>query len=191
MMPTMYRIIIYTPNESKPSKYPILLDAEEEIVFATEQLKHICPESDQKENSCEGKRPYIYHTQLLDMNDCGRFVLLDEQIRRCQPTDSKDAASRETTRKFMRGDVVEVLDGDHLTLGIIVHIPHQYYNNLVEVTIDKPHLFYRFSVLLYKPNGRIVLEDMQPSRLLHSITLSADTQIAALRTESENICIKE
>ena len=123
MMPTMYRIITYTPNESEPSKYPILLDAEEEIVFATEQLKHICPESDQKENSCEGKRPYIYHTQLLDMNDCGRFVLLDEQIRRCQPTDSKDAASRETTRKFMRGDVVEVLDGDHLTLGIIVHIP--------------------------------------------------------------------
>ena len=191
MTPTMYRIITYTPNELEPSKYPIPLDAEEEIVFACEQMKHICSDSGQKENRCDGKRPYIYHTQLLDMNDCGRFVLLDEQIRRCQPTDSKDAANRETTRKFMRGDVVEVLDGDHLTLGIIVHIPHQYYNNLEEVTIDKPHLFYRFSVLLYKPNGRIVLEDVSPTHLLRSYALEADFQIAVLRTASEKICIQE
>lgn len=191
MMPTMYRIITYTPNESEPSKYPISLDADEQIVFASEDVKRICSENNQKDNYCEGKRPYIYHTQLLDMNDCGRFVLLDEQISRCQPADSKDAANRETMRKFMRGDVVEVLDGAYLTLGIIVHIPYQYYDNLVDIIIDKPHLFYRFSVLLYKPNGRIILEDVRPSRLFHSYSLSVDSQIAALRTASESICVQE
>ena len=88
-------------------------------------------------------------------------------------------------------DIVEVLDGDRLTLGIIVHIPHQYYNSFGPVTIDKPHLHYRFSVLLYKPNGRIVLEDVSPTHLLRTYAIEADSQIAALRAASENICVQE
>ena len=88
-------------------------------------------------------------------------------------------------------DIVEVLDGDRLTLGIIVHIPHQYYNSFGPVTIDKLHLHYRFSVLLYKPNGRIVLEDVPPRHLFRTYVIEADSQIAALRAASENICVQE
>ena len=41
MTPTMYRIITYTPNELEPSKYPISLDAEEEMVFSREEVERV------------------------------------------------------------------------------------------------------------------------------------------------------
>ena len=191
MTPTMYRIITYTPNELEPSKYPISLDAEEEMVFSREEVEQACLNNFQEATLLPDKRLCCIVIQELKIDDSGRFVLLDEVIRYCPPFGNERKEDVNSQERFAYGDVVEVLDGDHLTLGIIVHIPHQYYNNFGEVTIDKPHLFYRFSVLLYKPNGRIVLEDVQPSRLLHSNTLSADTQIAALRTESKNICVQE
>lgn len=191
MIPTMYRIISYTFRKPNPTKYPILLDAEEEIVFSQDEVDRICSGNDPGENYCEGKRPYLYHIQVLNLDDSGRFVLLDEEIRRCPLFDNERKEDVNLQEEFRYGDVVEVLDGNRLTLGIVVHIPHQFYSNLGPVTIDKPHLFYCFLVLLYKPNGRIVLEDVPPTHLLRTYVLEADSQIVALRTASENICVQE
>lgn len=191
MIPTMYRIISYTFRKPNPTKYPILLDAEEEIVFSQEEVDRICSGNDPRENYCEGKRPYLYHIQVLNLDDSGRFVLLDEEIRRYPLFDNERKEDVNLQEEFRYGDVVEVLDGNRLTLGIIVHIPHQFYNSFETVTIDKPHLFYCFLVLLYKPNGRIVLEDVPPTHLLRTYALEAESQIVALRTASENICVQE
>lgn len=191
MIPTMYRIISYTFRKPNPTKYPILLDAEEEIVFSQKEVDRICSGNDPRENNCEGKRSYLYHIQVLNLDDSGRFVLLDEEIRYCPPFGNERKDGVNSQGRFAYGDVVEVLDDDRLTLGIVVHIPHLFYNNLGLVTIDKPHLFYCFSVLLYKPNGLIVLEDIPPTHLLRTYALEADSQIVALRTASENICVQE
>ena len=191
MTPTMYRIITYTPNELEPSKYPIPLDAEEEIVFSREEVEQACLNNFQEATLLPDKRLCCIVIQELKIDDSGRFVLLDEVIRYCPPFGNERKEDVNSQERFAYGDVVEVLDGDHLTLGIIVHIPHQYYNNFGEVTIDKPHLHYRFSVLLYNPDGHIALEDVPPTHLLRTYTLAADTQLAVLRTESKNICVQE
>ena len=190
MIHPMYRIISYTFNESSPTSYPISLDADEEIVFSREDVERICSGNDDGENYCEGKRPYLFHIQVLEIGDSGRFVLLDEEVRRCPLFGNNRRIDVDLHEEFRYGNVVEVLDDDCLTLGIIVHIPHQFYDSFEPTAIDK-HLFYSFSVLLYKPDGRIVLEDVSPTHLLHSYTLDADSQIAALRTASENICVQE
>lgn len=191
MTPTMYRIITYTPNELEPSKYPISLDAEEEMVFSREEVEQACLNNFQAATLSPDKRLCCMVIQELEIDNSGRFVLLDEEIRYC-PTYSNDyMAIGDMQERFIYGDIVEVIDDYHLTLGIVVHIPHQFYNSFGPVKIDKPHLFYRFSVLLYKPNGRIVLEDVPPTHLLRSYALEADSQIAVLRTASEKICIQE
>lgn len=191
MLPTMYRIITYTFRNSKPTKYPISLDAEEEIVFSRSEMELVCHNNFRDTTFTPDRWLCCMVVQELEIDDSGRFVLLDEEIRSCPPFGDKNAAERETDDKFSYGDVVEVLDGDRLTLGIIVHIPHQYYNDLEGVAIDKPHLHYRFSVLLYKSNGKIVLEDVSPTHLLRTFALEATSQIATLRTASEEICVQE
>lgn len=191
MNPTMFRIITYTFKKSKFVKYPISLDAEEEIVFSRGEMELACLNNFQEATlSLDNIHCYMV-VQELEIDDSGRFVLLDEEIRHYPPFANQNTAKREINAKFSYDDIVEVLDGDRLTLGIIVHIPHQYYNGFGPVTIDKPHLHYRFSVLLYKPNGRIVLEDVPPTHLLRTYVIEADYQIATLRATSENICVQE
>lgn len=191
MTPTMFRIITYTFKEPKPVKYPISLDAEEEIVFSHGEMELACLNNFQEATlSLDNIHCYMV-VQELEMNDSGRFVLLDEEIRHYPPFANQNTAERETEARFSYDDIVEVLDDDRLTLGVIVHIPHQYYNRFGPVTINKPHLHYRFSVLLYKPDGRIVLEDVPPTHLLQTYAIEADSQIAALRTASEKICVQE
>ena len=80
MIHPMYRIISYTFNESSPTSYPISLDADEEIVFSREDVVRICSGNDDGENYCEGKRPYLFHIQVLEIGDSGRFVLLVEEV---------------------------------------------------------------------------------------------------------------
>lgn len=191
MNPTMYRIISYTFRKSNPTRYPISLDAEEEIVFSRGEMEQACLSNFRDATLSPDKRLCCLVIQELEIGDSGRFILLDEEIRYHPPFGNKSGADGNMQDRFMYGDVVEVLDGDRLTLGIVVHIPHQFYSNLGPVTIDKPHLFYCFLVLLYKPNGRIVLEDVPPTHLLRTYTLEADSQIVALRTASENICVQE
>lgn len=191
MNPTMYRIITYTFRKSNPTKYPLSLDAEEEIVFSCEEVEQACLNNFQEATLSPDMRLCCMVVQELEIDDSGRFMLLDEEIRYCPPFSNEGDADCDIQDRFICGDVVEVIDDYSLTLGIIVHIPHQYYNSFGPVTIDKPHLFYRFSVLLYKPNGRIVLEDVPPTHLLRTYVLEADSQIVALRTASENICVQE
>lgn len=187
----MFRIITYTFKEPKPVKYPISLDAEEEIVFSRGEMELACLNNFQEATLSLDNILRCMVVQELDIDDSGRFVLLDEEIRYCPPFANKNTTEKETEARFSYDDIVEVLDGDSLTLGIIVHIPHRYYNSLGHVTINKPHLHYRFSVLLYKPDGRIVLEDVPPTHLLRTYAIEADSQIAALRTASEKICVQE
>lgn len=191
MIPTMYCIISYTFRKSNPTKYPISLDAEEEIVFSRSEMEQTCLNNFREASLSPDNRLCCMVIQKLGIDDSGRFVLLDEEIRYCPPFGNERKNGVNSQGRFAYGDVVEVLDDDRLTLGIIVHIPYQYYNSFGPVTIDKPHLFYRFSVLLYKPNGRIVLKDAPPTHLLRTYALEADTQIAALRNASENICVQE
>lgn len=187
----MFRIITYTFKKSKPVKYPISLDAEEEIVFSRGEMEQACLNNIQETTLSLDNILCCMVVQELDIDDSGRFVLLDEEIRHYPPFVNNNTAEREIDAIFSYNDIVEVLDDDRLTLGIIVHIPHQYYNSFGPVTINKPHLHYRFSVLLYKPNGRIVLEDVPPTHLLRTYAIEADSQIAVLRTASENICVQE
>lgn len=191
MIPTMYRITSYTFRKSNPTKYPIPLDAEEEIVFSRGQMALTCFNNFQDATLSPDKRLCCMVVQELEIDDSGRFVLLDEEIRYCPPFSNGGGSDGDIQDRFIYGDVVEVIDDYSLTLGIIVHIPHQYYNDLGGVVIDKPHLHYRFSVLLYKPNGRIVLEDVLPTHLLRTYALEADLQIAALRATGEKICVQE
>lgn len=191
MTPTMFRIITYTFKEPKPVKYPISLDAEEEIVFSRGEMELACLNNFQEAMLSLDNILRCMVVQELEMNDSGRFVLLDEEIRYCPPFANKNTTEKETEARFSYDDIVEVLDDDRLTLGVIVHIPHKYYNHFGPVTIDKPHLHYRFSVLLYKPDGSIVLEDVPPTHLLRTYAIEADSQIAALRTASEKICVQE
>lgn len=192
MNPTMYRIITYTFRKSNPTKYPLSLDAEEEIVFSRSEMEQACFNNFRDATLSPDKRLCCMVVQELEIDDSGRFMLLDEEIRYCPPFSNEGGADCDIQDRFICGDVVEVIDDYSLTLGIIVHIPHQYYyNDLVGVTIGKPHLHYRFSVLLYKPNGRIKLEQVKPTHLLRTYALEADSQITALRTASENICVQE
>lgn len=187
----MYRIITYSFQKSNPTKYPISLDAEEDIVFSRGEMEQACLDNFREATLSLDKRLCCMLVQELEIDDSGRFVLLDEGIRYCPPFGNERNKDMNSQERFAYGDVVEVLDGDRLTLGIIVHIPHQYYNDLEGVAIDKPHLHYRFSVLLYKSNGKIVLEDVSPTHLLRTFALEATSQIATLRTASEEICVQE
>ena len=191
MLPTMYRIITYTFCKSNSTKYPISLDAEEEIVFSRGQMELACLNNFQEATLSPDKRLCCMVVQELEIDDSGRFVLLDEGIRYCPPFSNEGGSDGDIQDRFICGDVVEVIDDYSLTLGIIVHIPHQYYNSIGPITINKPHLHYRFSVLLYKPDGSIVLEDVPPTHLLRTYAIEADSQIAAIRTASENICVQE
>lgn len=191
MNPTMFRIITYTFKEPKPVKYPISLDAEEEIVFSRGEMELACLNNFQEATLSLDNIRCCMVVQELEIDDSGRFVLLDEEIRHYPPFANQNTAKREIDAIFSCDDIVEVLDDDRLTLGIIVHIPHQYYNSIGPVTIDKTHLHYRFSVLLYKPDGRIVLEEVAPTHLLRTYAIESDSQIEALRTASEKICVQE
>ena len=183
----MFRIITYTFKKSKPVKYPISLDAEEEIVFSRGEMEQACLNNIQETTLSLDNILCCMVVQELDIDDSGRFVLLDEEIRHYPPFVNNNTAEREIDAIFSYNDIVEVLDDGRLTLGVIVHIPHQYYNSFGPVTINKPHLHYRFSVLLYS----IVLEDVPPRHLFRTYVIEADSQIAALRAASENICVQE
>lgn len=186
----LFRIISYFIEEASPTKYPIS-DIEEEMASSSIEMKLACMDNCNDNTSDTGNKPYCMIIQELKIGDSGRFVLLDEEIRSCQPVGAENKTGGETAERFSYGDIVEVIDDFHLTLGIIVHIPHQFYNGFEESIIDKPYLHHQFSVLLYKPDGTIQLKEVSPTHLLRPSVLEANSQIAALRTVSEDICVQE
>lgn len=182
-----YRIISYYIDDKRPTKYPISLSVEEEIVFAPYAVERACLNNQRAALAASSGNLYCAIVQNFEIDDGGKFVLCDEEIRYF-PSATNGVEEKKSYGRFAYGDIIEVIDDDRLTLGIVVHVPLQAHINMM---VAKPHLLYRYAVLLYKPNGRIVLEDVPPTHLLHFYTLSADTQIAALRTASENICVQE
>lgn len=216
MIPTMYRITFYSYKNQDPTKYPIPLNIKKRIVVSREDAELVCSDDSAKMSSFEIIERYIvdkiktiydcYLIQELEIDDSGRSILLNEWSCRRLHICSQDGnlpVGCDSKPTLIRGrlggfySIVEVVDGNRLTLGIIIHIPHIFDEELSgQCLIGNPYLLHQCSMLLYKPSGEIKREEVSPTRILPGFTGRVKDedrckQAVALRTASENICVQE
>ena len=91
--------------------------------------------------------------------------------------------------QFSYGDIVEVIDGELLTLGIIIHNPRALADRRRIVIM--PQWYYKYTVLVYKADGTIHPMELTETQMISGRGIIARHIVKALKEESRNICVQE
>ena len=91
--------------------------------------------------------------------------------------------------RFSYGDIVEVIDGDTLTLGIIIHAPRALRDQRLIVVM--PSWYYKYDVMVYKADGTVCHQELTEVQMIHGRGIIARPIVKVLKESMGSVRIRE
>ena len=188
MAKKLYKITSYYLPEEMPTQYPILLRVEKSEVKSFDKVNEIFYKDRDAAPESVANPLFCMLLQEFDRDEDGRVsVHCDEELKMGEHTYYTDGCY-DGSRRFSYGDIVEVIDGEVLTLGIIIHVPRA----LIERhLVMMPQRWYKYKVLVYKADGTIRPMELTELQMISGRGILARSIVKALKEESHNICVQE
>lgn len=188
MAKKLFKITSYHLTEDMPTQYPIPLRIEECEVNSHEKV------NDFRNNACATTPAsddggfFCMRVQEYEKNESGGLMYRDDEIRMGTHPYYTYGCYDDSPR-FSYGDIVEVIDGDTLTLGIIIHVPRALREQ--RLIIVMPSWYYKYDVMVYKADGTVSHMELTEAQMIHGRGIIARPIIKALKESMGTVCVRE
>ncbi len=187
MAKKLYKITSYYLAEEMPTQYPIPLRVERNEVKSIDKVNEIYKNRDAASESVANPL-FCMLVQEFDRDEDGRVsVHCDEELKMGKHP-YYTYGCYDGSRRFSYGDIVEVIDGESLTLGIIIHKPRALTERRL---VMMPQRWYKYDVLVYKADGAISRMELTELQMISGRSIIARPIVKALKDASHNICVQE
>ena len=187
MAKKLFRVTSYYLDSEMPTHYPIPLYIEKSEVNTLQKVNEIYEKSCNGSPDAQGKSLFCMRVQEYDRDESRGLVHCDDSLKIGKHPYYLYGCYSEY-RKFTFGDIVEVIDGESLTLGIIIHKPRA----LTECRlVMMPQWWYKYTVLVYKTDGAICPMELAETQMISGRGIIARPIVKALKEESHKICVQE
>lgn len=188
MAKKLYKITSYHLTEEMPTQYPIPLHIEENEVTSFPKVLEIYEKGCKTSPESTDKSLFCMRVQEFEREEDGRVsVHCDEELKMGKHP-YYTYGCYDGSRKFSYGDIVEVIDGESLTLGIIIHVPRALIERRL---VMMPRRWYKYDVLVYKADGTISLMELTEMQMISGRGIIARPIVKALKDESRTVCVRE
>ncbi len=188
MAKKLYKITSYYLPEEMPTQYPITLRVEKSEVKSIDKVNEIyCMDRDVASESVANPL-FCMRVQEYEKNESGGLMRRDDEIRMGMHPYYTYGCYDDIPR-FSYGDIVEVIDGDTLTLGIIIHAPRALRDQRLIVVM--PSWYYKYDVMVYKADGTVCHQELTEVQMIHGRGIIARPIVKALKESMGSVCVRE
>ena len=187
MAKKLFHITSYYLDNEMPTQYPVSLHIEESEVNSHSKVCDIYEKGCGESTDAQGKSFFCMLVQEYDRDESCGLVHCDESLKMGKHP-YYIYGCYDGFRNFSYGDIVEVIDGESLTLGIIIHKPRALTEHRLVVM---PQSYYKYTVLVYKADGTIRPMELAETQMISGRGILARQIVKALKEESHNICVQE
>lgn len=187
MAKKLYRVTSYYLDSEMPTQYPISLHVEESEVDSHSKVCDIYDKGCEEGAVLPDKRLLCMRVQEFNKDESGRLAHCDDRIRMGKHPYYLYGCYNDSGH-FSYGDIVEVIDGESLTLGLIIHKPRALTERRL---IMMPQWYYKYTVLVYKADGTIRPMELTETQMISGCGIVARPIVKALKEESRKICVRE
>ena len=187
MAKKLFRITSYYIADEMPVHYPIPLHIEKSEVNTFQKVSEIYEKSCSGACDEQGKSLFCMRVQEYDRDESCGLIHCDDSLKMGKHP-YYAYGCYDDSRNFSYGDIVEVIDGDMLTLGIIIHKPRALTERRL---IMMPQWYYKYTVLVYKADGKIHPMELTETQMISGRGIVARPIVKVLKEESRKICVQE
>ena len=188
MAKKLFKITSYHLTEDMPTQYPVPLHIEECEVDSVEKVNDFYNKECKPSSESDSKTLFCMRVQEYEKNESGGLMRRDDEIKMGLHPYYTYGCYDESGRSSY-GDIVEVIDGDLLTLGIIIHVPRALRNQRLIVVM--PSWYYKYDVLVYKADGTVCHMELTEALMIHGRGIIARPIVKALKESRGTVCIRE
>lgn len=187
MAKKLFRITSYYIADEIPVHYPIPLHIEKSEFNTFQKVSEIYEKSCNGSPNALGKSLFCMRVQEYDKDESRGLVHCDDSLKMGKHPYYLYGCYN-GSRNFSYGDIVEVIDGESLTLGIIIHKPRALTERRL---VMMPQWYYKYAVLVYKANGTIRTMELTETQMISGRGILARQIVKALMEESHKVCVQE
>ena len=187
MAKKLFHITSYYIDNEMPTHYSIPLHIEKSEVNTFPKLNEIYEKSCNGSSDEQDKSLFCMRVQEYDRDESRGLVHCDDSLKMGKHP-YYTYGCYDGSRNFSYGDIVEVIDGESLTLGIIIHKPRALTERRL---VMMPQWWYKYTVLVYKADGTIHPMELTETQMISGRGILARSIVKALKEESHNICVQE
>ena len=188
MSKKLFHITAYYFGEKMPTQYPVPLHIEECEVDSSKKVNDFYSKGCKPSSESDGKALFCMRVQEYEKNESGRLMHRDDEIKMGMHPYYTYGCYDESGR-FSYGDIVEVIDGDTLTLGIIIHVPRALRDQRLIVVM--PQWYYKYDVLVYKADGTVSHMELTEVQMIHGRGIIARPIVKVLKESMGSVCVRE
>ena len=187
MAKKLFRITSYYIADEMPVHYPIPLHIEKREVNTFQKVSEIYEKSCGATSDGQSKSLFCMRVQEYDRDESRGLAHCDDSLKMDKHL-YYAYGCYDGSRNFSYGDIVEVVDGESLTLGIIIHKPRALTEHRL---VMMPQWYYKYAVLVYKANGTIRTMELAETQMISGRGILARPIVKALMEESHKVCVQE
>ena len=188
MAKKLYKITSYYLPEEMQTQYPVPLRIEECEVNSIEKVTDFYCKECKPSSESDGKTLFCMRVQAYETNESGGLMRRDDEIMMGRHPYYTYGCYGDCGR-FSYGDIVEVIDGDTLTLGIIIHVPRALRDQRLIVVM--PSWYYKYDVLVYKADGTVCHQELTEVQMINGRGIIARPIVKALKESMGSVCVRE
>ena len=188
MSKKLFHITAYYFGEEMPTQYPIPLRIDECEVDSVEKVNDFYNKECKPSSESADGGLFCMRVQEYEKNESGGIMRRDDEIKMGLHPYYTYGCYDDSPR-FSYGDIVEVIDGDTLTLGIIIHVPRALRNQRLIVVM--PSWYYKYDVMVYKADGTVSHMELTEAQMIHGRGIIARPIVKALKESRSTVCIRE
>lgn len=183
----LFKITSYYLDSEMPTHYPIPLQIEKSEVNSFQKVSEMYEKSCNGSPNAQGKSLFCMWVQEYDRDESRGLVHCDDSIKMGKHP-YYAYGCYDGFRNFSYGDIVEVIDGESLTLGIIIHKPRALTEHRL---VMMPQWYYKYTVLVYKADGTIHPMELTETQMISGRGILARSIVKSLKEESYRVCVQE
>ena len=188
MSKKLFHITAYYFGEEMPTQYPVTLHIEECEVNTNEKVNDFYLKGCNPSSESDGKTLFCMRVQEYEKNESGGLMRRDDEIRMGMHP-YYTYGCYDGSPSFSYGDIVEVIDGDTLKLGIIIHAPRALRDQRLIVVM--PSWYYKYDVMVYKADGTVSHMELTEVQMIHGRGIIARPIVKALKESKGTVCVRE
>ena len=188
MAKKLYRVTSYYLDSEMPTQYPISLHVEESEVNSHSKVCDIYDKGCEEGAVLPDKRLLCMRVEEFNKDESGGLMHRDDEIKMGMHPYYTYGCYDDSPR-FSYGDIVEVIDGDTLTLGIIIHVPRALRDQRLIVVM--PSWYYKYDVMVYKADGTVCHMELTEAQMIHGRGIIARPIVKALKESMGSVCVRE
>lgn len=188
MAKKLYKITSYYLPEEMQTQYPITLRMEKSEVKSVDMVNEIYYKGRDAASESVANPLFCMRVQEYETNESGGLMRRDDEIMMGRHPYYTYGCYGDCGR-FSYGDIVEVIDGDTLTLGIIIHAPRALRDQRLIVVM--PSWYYKYDVMVYKADGTVCHMELTEAQMIHGRGIIARPIVKALKESMGSVCVRE